>query len=53
MGRPGSFDFELEGKVFGTEFDFRDSGSNRYGDNGANGIKCASKFSSSGLGVDV
>lgn len=53
MGRPGSFDFGLEGRMFGTDFDFGDSGSNHCGDNGDNRIKCTSEFSSSGLGVDV
>lgn len=32
MGRPGSFDFGLEGKMFGTEFDFGDSSSDHWGD---------------------
>lgn len=53
MGRPRSFDFGLEGKMFGTEFDFEDSSSYHWGDSGDNGIKCTSEFSSSGLGLDV
>lgn len=48
VGRPGCFDFGLEGKIFGTDFGFGDSGSNCCGDIGLseNGVKYNDEYSS-------